>query len=172
MNAISSARLRPMTRAWPPAGCGRTSRLPPGRAKAASVDATARSQEHTSWHPAAVARACTCATTGWGMAWMVVISSVHTCSSSPDLHEVGARHVGEVVPRAEDRSLGGEDHGPGVGVAHRPERLEQLDEVVERQRVASLGPAHGDGGDRLVAGDADRLVGHDRNLRQGVGPQS
>ena len=52
--------------------------------------ATARSHEHTSWHPAAVARACTSATTGWGIAWMVVISSVHT-SSRPRTRRPGRR---------------------------------------------------------------------------------
>ena len=52
--------------------------LPPGMAKAASSDATARSHDATSWHPAAVARACTLAHTGWGMSCRVSIISVHT----------------------------------------------------------------------------------------------
>ena len=38
----------------------------PGVANVASSAATARSQDATSWHPAAVATPCTRAITGWG----------------------------------------------------------------------------------------------------------
>ena len=44
--------------------------LPPGSAKLADSAATARSQVATSWHPAAVAMACTRAITTWGTSWM------------------------------------------------------------------------------------------------------
>jgi hypothetical protein len=47
-------------------------------AKVASSAATARSHDATSWQPAAVARACTLATTGWGIAWTAFIMSVQT----------------------------------------------------------------------------------------------
>ena len=50
--------------------------MPPGVAKAASSDATARSHVATSWHPAAVARAWTLAHTGCGMACTESIISV------------------------------------------------------------------------------------------------
>ena len=50
----------------------------PGVAKAAWSEAMARSQVATNWHPAAVAIPCTSAITGCGMAWIFIISSLHT----------------------------------------------------------------------------------------------
>ena len=54
----------------------------PGVAKRASCAATARSHEATSWQPAAVAVACTCAITGCGMFCSVSISRVQASKSS------------------------------------------------------------------------------------------
>ena len=50
----------------------------PGVPKAAVSAAMARSQVATNWQPAAVAMPCTSAITGWGMDWILVISSVQT----------------------------------------------------------------------------------------------
>ena len=55
--------------------------LPPGAANAASSAATARSQEATSWQPAAVASPCTRATTGCGTVSISCMSSVQSSSS-------------------------------------------------------------------------------------------
>ena len=49
----------------------------PGVAKRARSDASARSQVATNWHPAAVAMPSTWAITGWGIAWIALIMSVH-----------------------------------------------------------------------------------------------
>jgi len=49
----------------------------PGVANRASVEATARSQLATSWHPAAVAMPCTSAITGLGCRTMVCMSREH-----------------------------------------------------------------------------------------------
>ena len=77
--AISSARLRPTLRATATSGVWQNRPpLPPGMAKPALSAATARSQVATSWHPAAVARACTRAMTTWGIDCTVSIISVHT----------------------------------------------------------------------------------------------
>src|SRR5438067_2047820 len=54
----------------------------PGVAKRASCAATARSHEATSWQPAAVAVACTCAITGCGMPCSVSISRVQASNRS------------------------------------------------------------------------------------------
>ena len=51
--------------------------LPPGRANPADSAATARSQEATSWQPAAVASACTLAITTCGTDWIRFINAVH-----------------------------------------------------------------------------------------------
>ena len=55
---------------------------PPGVANRASSAATTRSQEATSWHPAAVAMPCTSAMTGCGMFWMVSMRAVQASNSS------------------------------------------------------------------------------------------
>ena len=82
VKAISSARLRPMLRATATSGVWQNSPpLPPGMANAASSAATARSQEATSWQPAAVASACTLATTGWGISWTASIIAVQIWNS-------------------------------------------------------------------------------------------
>src|SRR4051794_11392070 len=81
VSASSIARLRPTLRAIATIGVWQNQPpLPPGAAKPADSAATARSQEATSWHPAAVARACTRASTTCGTSWMVCISSVHSAS--------------------------------------------------------------------------------------------
>jgi hypothetical protein len=49
----------------------------PGVANFAAVDATARSQLATSWHPAAVATPCTAAMTGCGRLTMACIIVLH-----------------------------------------------------------------------------------------------
>src|SRR5690349_962646 len=78
VSAISIARLRPTLRAIATIGVWQNQPpLPPGAANPADSAATARSQEATSWHPAAVASACTRATTTCGTSWMVCMSSVH-----------------------------------------------------------------------------------------------
>src|SRR3954453_15383794 len=81
VSASSMARLRPMSRAMATIGVWQNHPpLPPGAAKPADSAATARSHEATSWQPAAVARACTRASTTCGTSWMVCISSVHSAS--------------------------------------------------------------------------------------------
>ena len=79
--AISAARLRPTFLAIATMGVWQNQPpLPPGAAKPASSLATARSALATSWQPAAVARPCTLATTGWGTCCISVISSVQVAS--------------------------------------------------------------------------------------------
>ena len=56
--------------------------LPPGSANAADSAATARSQDATSWQPAAVAIPCTLAMTTWGTSWTVCITFVQSRSRS------------------------------------------------------------------------------------------
>ncbi len=83
VNAISINRFRPITRATGTAGVWQNHpALPPGNANPASSAATARSQDATSWHPAAVASPCTLATTTCGTDSIVRIRSVHSVSSS------------------------------------------------------------------------------------------
>jgi hypothetical protein len=75
--------LRPTLRATGTAGVWQNQpALPPGSANAADSAATARSQVATSWQPAAVAIACTLATTTCGTSWMVRISFVQSRSRS------------------------------------------------------------------------------------------
>src|SRR5205085_9234082 len=67
VSSISMAALRATARDKATIGVEQNSPiLTPGVAKRASDDAIARSQDATSWHPAAVAKACTCAMTGLG----------------------------------------------------------------------------------------------------------
>ena len=80
----------------------------------------------TNWQPPPVARAWTRATTGWGIAWIVCIIVVQTPKRWRTDVEVLARHLGEVVPRAEESSLGREDHPRRVAVADADERLREL----------------------------------------------
>src|SRR5206468_1001070 len=81
VSASSSARLPPTARATATIGVWQNQPpLPPGVAKLASSAATARSQEATSWQPAAVATPCTRATTGCGRRWSVSMSSVQVAS--------------------------------------------------------------------------------------------
>ncbi len=68
VSSICSARLRPTARVSGTMGVEQKSPIfTPGVAKVASSAATTRSQEATSWQPAAVATPCTLAMTGWGM---------------------------------------------------------------------------------------------------------
>src|SRR3954469_16294132 len=81
VSASSMARLRPTFRAIATIGVWQNQPpFPPGAAKPADSAATARSQEATSWQPAAVARACTRAITTCGTDCRVPISSVHSAS--------------------------------------------------------------------------------------------
>ena len=73
-------------------------------AKAASSDATARSHVATSWHPAAVASACTLAHTGWGIAWIVSSIAVHVANS--------ARASASDAPRMSAKLCPAENTGP------------------------------------------------------------
>ena len=54
----------------------------PGVAKEAVSAAMARSQEATSWQPAAVAKPCTCAITGWGSRRMASITPVEAAKTA------------------------------------------------------------------------------------------
>ena len=63
----------------------------PGVAKDADSPATARSQVATSWHPAAVARPCTCAMTGLGSSRMASITSVHSANTS--VYDASSRSI-------------------------------------------------------------------------------
>src|SRR5579883_2077243 len=123
--------------------------LTPGVAKRASSAATTRSQVATSWQPAAVAIPCTWAMTGWGMACTVSISSVHLENVAVE-GGIAPDHFAQVVSGAESRALSAQDdHGDLPILADRREAVDQLLHVLERERVAALGPVHGDGGDRL-----------------------
>ena len=113
----------------------------------------------TSWQPAAVASACTRATTSWGICWTVSIIAVHTSNSSRACVERGAGHVGEVVPGGEHRPVGREDHPGGVAPAGLGERLGQLAHHVERQRVALLRPVEGDRDHVALAAD-EKVLAH------------
>ncbi len=105
VNAISRARLRPIVRPIATIGVVQNHpALPPGAAKAADSAATARSQEATSWHPAAVAKACTRATTTCGIDWMVSITSVQVRSS--------ARIESRSAPSMSAKSWPDENTGP------------------------------------------------------------
>ncbi len=142
VTSISSAHFRPMERV---SGDHRRraepSPLPPGVAKAAFSDATARSQEATSWQPAAVASPCTFATTGCGIDWITVISSVQRRQKRPHGTQAPSQNVGEVVTGAKE--------GPAparmtpLGVAAPPSgSLDQLFHVILRERIAPLRAVH------------------------------
>ena len=73
-------------------------------AKPALSAATARSQLATSWQPAAVARPCTRATTGWGIDWMVSIIRVQVANSW--------RACSRSVPAISAKSWPAENTGP------------------------------------------------------------
>ena len=114
----------------------------------------------TSWQPAAVASACTLATTGWGIAWTVSIISVHTSNSrrasarsaptmSPKL--CPAENTGPFAARMTPSASLSPDLGEGRG---------ELAHHVERQRVALLGPVEGDRRDVALLLDEQVLVGH------------
>ncbi len=77
------ARLRPTARDTSTIGVEQNSPiLTPGVANQVPSAATARSQAATSWQPAAVAKPWTLAITGWGMPWIVSMSSVQTVNRS------------------------------------------------------------------------------------------
>jgi hypothetical protein len=74
---ISMARFRPTARDSSTIGVEQNiPTFTPGVANQVPSAATARSQAATSWHPAAVAKPWTLATTGWGIPWMVSMTSV------------------------------------------------------------------------------------------------
>ena len=79
--------------------------------------------------------------------------------------QIALHHVGEVVPRAEDRSVGGEDHGARLLVrSQRAERVGQLLHVRLGEGVAPFGPIHGDGPEPGVGRDDDVFVSHGDSL--------
>ncbi len=83
VSSICIARLRPTARVTGTIGVEQNRPIfTPGVANQASSAATARSQDATSWQPAAVATPCTLAITGCGSSWMPSISSVQTANSS------------------------------------------------------------------------------------------
>ena len=104
----------------------------------------------TSWQPAAVAKPCTRATTGWGMACIVSIELGARIEQLADRLGVGARQVPEVVAGGEDRTVGGEDHAPGVAVARGAEGRRHVTQQPERQRVAALRAVHRDRREALL----------------------
>ena len=83
VRSIHIARLRPTARETGTIGVEQNSPIfTPGVANRASSDATARSQDATSWHPAAVATPWTFAITGCAIPWIVSISTVHASNSN------------------------------------------------------------------------------------------
>ena len=141
VSASSIARLRPTLRAIATIGVWQNQPpLPPGAANPADSAATARSQEATSWQPAAVARACTRAITTCGTSWIVCISSVQSFSRLRTSGSGRAGDVGEVVPGAEHRPLAGQHDARRVAPARLGDRGQQLGQVLAGQRVA-LRPA-------------------------------
>ena len=143
---------------------------PPGVAKRASSAATARSAVATSWHPAPVARPWTRATTGCGTACTVAINSAQTREEPAHARQVALDHVAEIVSGAEHRTAAGQDDGARVARPHLTERDDQLLHVIERQRVAAIGPVHGDGRDRVVALAQHIAVVHGLHLAPNVLP--
>ena len=84
-----------------------------GAAKPADSAATARSHEATSWHPAAVARACTRATTTWGSAWTASASAGCRPAAGRGPRPGRRRPGREVVPGGEHRAVSGQDRPRG-----------------------------------------------------------
>jgi hypothetical protein len=83
VSSISSARFRPIARLTATIGVLQNHPpRPPGVAKLASSDATARSHVATSWQPAPVATPCTDATTGCGIDCTSVIISAQRAKRS------------------------------------------------------------------------------------------
>ena len=148
------ARLRPTFRAIATIGVWQNQPpLPPGAAKPADSAATARSQEATSWQPAAVARACTRATTTCGTSWMVCISSVHSSSR--------LRTSVSGCPATSAKSCPALNTGPSAAStmpvaslrAGLGDRGQQLGQVLAGERVAARRPHHRDADDVAVALD-------------------
>src|SRR5512143_1949453 len=84
VNSISNARLRETLRESGTPGVAQNNpKLMPDVANRTSLDATARSQAATSWHPAAVAVPCTRATTGCGSEAIVSMTRLHASKSPP-----------------------------------------------------------------------------------------
>ncbi|GJE70686.1 hypothetical protein CHKEEEPN_2226 [Methylorubrum podarium] len=86
MSAVSSIRIAALReRLRDSATIGVEQNKPictPGVAKRAAAPATARSQEATSWQPAAVATPSTAAITGWGRAGIAIITPEHSANRS------------------------------------------------------------------------------------------
>src|ERR1700710_1355456 len=84
VSSISIACLRGTLRDSATIGVEQNSPIStPGVANVAAVDATARSQLATSWHPAAVATPCTAAITGFGdctMACIIALQALLICA--------------------------------------------------------------------------------------------
>ena len=91
--------------------------LTPGVANLASEDATARSHDATSWHPAAVAIPCTFAITGCGSAARLIIIRLHRAKQCLHLRHVahGADFL-QVVTRAEAAPVRREHDHPHAAI--------------------------------------------------------
>ena len=115
----------------------------------------------TSWQPAAVASACTLATTGWGISWTASIIAVQIWNSRRASRQVRAAHVAEVVTGREHRAVGGEDDAERVAV-RRPRGSASVSSTITSsgERVALLGAVQGDGRDGVVPLDEQVLVRH------------
>ena len=133
-------------------------------AKPASSAATARSHVATSWQPAAVASACTLATTGCGMAWMVSIISVHTSNSR--------RAAARSAPAMSAKLWPAENTGPlaaritpRASLAPTSRKAAVSSSITSSDEgVALLGPVEGDGGDVALVLDEQVLVRHGVSL--------
>ena len=148
-------------RARRPAWCRTSRRARPARRSGRVSDATARSQDATSWQPAAIASPSTCAIT--------------TCGSALDRqHQLARRRRAvaasrrasapamscEVVTRREDGPVGGEDHAARLARRRRAHGVQQLAQVLLGERVAPLRAAHADLDEGRLLGDGDVAVLH------------
>ena len=133
----------------------------PGVAKAADSAATARSQVATNWHPAAVARPCTCA--------------IYRLGQQPyGLHDLGAEsedggvglgvavdHLVQVVAGAEHWPLGAQHHHSDSAVALKlPEQLLQFAQQFGGQGVAPPGVVESEDGHSVLQFVANELSDH------------
>ena len=102
-----------------------------------------------------------------------VLHGVHHARAGVEemMSDVGRRtgHVGEVVTRAEHRSVGGDDQTVGIGRRHRLQGFDDFEHGVERQGVALLRTIQREGEDGALARQFDVVVTHGGSLARVVG---
>ena len=76
------------------------------------------------------------------------------------LRQRGAGHVAKVVPGAEDRAVGRQNHAQGVALRHGAQGLCQFQHDGHGQRVALLGTIEGEGGDGAAGCEQQMFVVH------------